>query len=527
MSQRAIAAPVKLYTGADTFDAIVIGSGMGGLGTAAILAKQGNRRVLVLERHYTAGGMTHMFRRPGFEWDVGVHYVGRMDQGGQARALMEHITEGRLQWVPMPDAYDRVRIGDDAFDYVRGTERLRAALHERFPCERQGIDRYFSLVGQVVQRSSLYFAEKAVPRPISALFGGLMRWPFASLAKWTTREMLDGLTDNVHLKAILAAQWGNYGAPPAQSSFAAHAMIAHHYFEGASYPVGGARSIAESVWPTVERAGGVMLVDAEVARIDVKDASVTGATTANGRVFRAPVVISDAGLRNTLALVSPDASPRLAGLAETARRLPRATGHLGLYIGLDSPVPVPAGNLWIYPGPDHDANVARSAADPEAPLPVVYVSWPGAKDPTFVARHEGHSTAEAITTAPWSWFSRWSDTRWKRRGADYDAFKARLSERLLDAVYAHAPEVRGHVKMTELSTPLSMRHFANHGEGEMYGLAHTPERFLERALRPRTPIHGLYLTGQDVTLVGVMGALASAYVCASAVLGRNAFAAVR
>jgi all-trans-retinol 13,14-reductase len=68
-----------------------------------------------------------------------------------------------------------------------------------------------------------------------------------------------------------------------------------------------------------------------------------------------------------------------------------------------------------------------------------------------------------------------------------------------------------------------MRHFANHGEGEMYGLAHTPERFLARALRPRTPIQGLYLTGQDVTLVGVMGALSAAYVCASAVLGRNAF----
>jgi all-trans-retinol 13,14-reductase len=459
MSQRAIATPVKLYTGADTFDAIVIGSGMGGLGTAAILAKQGNRRVLVLERHYTPGGMTHMFRRPGFEWDVGVHYVGRMDEGGQARALLEYITEGRLQWARMPDAYDRVRIADGAFDYVRGAERLRAALYERFPSERQAIDRYWSLVETVTRRSSLYFAEKAVPAPISAIFGGMMRWPFTSLAKRTTADVLDSLTANLELKAILAAQWGNYGAPPRQSSFAVHAMITHHYFEGASYPVGGARSIAESVWPTVERAGGVMLIDAEVMRIDVQGAKATGVTLADGRRFHAPIVISDAGVRNTLALVSPDAAPRLAVLADTALRLPRSTGHLCLYIGLDSPVPVPAGNLWIYPGPDHDANVARSAADPEAPLPIVYVSWPSAKDPAFAAAHGGRGTAEAITPAPWAWFSRWADTRWKRRGAEYDDFKARLSERLLDAVYAHAPEVRGHVKMTELSTPLSMRHW--------------------------------------------------------------------
>jgi all-trans-retinol 13,14-reductase len=250
-------------------------------------------------------------------------------------------------------------------------------------------------------------------------------------------------------------------------------------------------------------------------------------TLAGGRQFFAPVVISDAGVHNTLRLVTPDALPRLSPLAAAVRRLPPSRGHACLYIGLDGPVDVPAGNLWIYPGPDHDGNVARSAADPDAPLPVVYVSWPAARDPTFAARHDGHATAEAITMAPWDWFSRWSDTRWKQRGDDYDAFKARLAARLLETVFAHAPGVRGHVRRVELSTPLSTRHFAGYARGEIYGLAHTPDRFLERALQPRTPLPGLYLTGQDVTLCGVMGALSAAYLCASAVLGRNAFSAAR
>lgn len=517
----------KRYTGPDAFDAIVIGSGIGGLGAAAILAKQGRRRVLVLERHYVAGGWTHTFKRPGFAWDVGVHYIGDMHEGGAARALLEYVAEGRLEWAPMPDAYDRVRIADLAFDYVRGEERLRAALQAHFPSERAAIDRYFSLVAKIGKRGSLYFAEKAVPAPIARLAGGLMRWPFTRLARLTTGAVLDGLTRNAELKAVLAAQWGDYGEPPGRSSFAAHAIVTHHYFGGASYPVGGAGRIAESVWPTIEREGGALLVDAEVARIDTSAGRTVGVTLASGRQFRAPIVISDVGLHNTLRLVAPDAMPQLAPLAEVARRLTPSSGHLSLYIGLDAPVPVPAGNLWIYPGPDHDANVARSAADPDAPLPVVYVSWPSAKDPAFAARHEGRATAEAITLAPYAWFSRWSDTRWKKRGEDYDAFKARLAARLLDAVFAHAPEVRGHLRAAELSTPLSTRHFAGYAQGEMYGLAHTPDRFLERALRPQTPVPGLFLTGQDVAMCGVMGALSAGYLCASAVLGRNAFSAAQ
>ncbi len=65
--------PYKQHPPAGSFDAIVIGSGMGGLSAAAILTKHGGKRVLVLERHYTPGGYTHVFRRPDYEWDVGVH----------------------------------------------------------------------------------------------------------------------------------------------------------------------------------------------------------------------------------------------------------------------------------------------------------------------------------------------------------------------------------------------------------------------------------------------------------------------
>src|ERR1017187_627172 len=93
----------------DTFDAIVIGSGMGGLTAASLLARHAGKRVLVLERHYTAGGFTHVFRRPGYQWDVGVHYIGQVnDPVSPVRATFDHLTDGRLQWHAMPDVYDRV-----------------------------------------------------------------------------------------------------------------------------------------------------------------------------------------------------------------------------------------------------------------------------------------------------------------------------------------------------------------------------------------------------------------------------------
>src|SRR5580704_10557961 len=87
---------------ADQWDAIVIGSGIGGLAAAALLAKHGGKRVLVLERHYVAGGFTHTFHRPGYEWDVGVHYVGQVqDAASPLRRIFDRLTDGRLKWNPM------------------------------------------------------------------------------------------------------------------------------------------------------------------------------------------------------------------------------------------------------------------------------------------------------------------------------------------------------------------------------------------------------------------------------------------
>ena len=206
------------------------------------------------------------------------------------------------------------------------------------------------------------------------------------------------------------------------------------------------------------------------------------------------------------------------------RKIPPSTAHSCLYVGLKDTAAnlgLAGTNIWVYPGPNHDANLETFFSDPSAHLPTVYISFPSAKDPDFERRHPNRATVEVITFTPHHWFEKWQDTHWRRRGPDYDVLKEELASRLLAELIRQVPALDGKIDYSELSTPLSTRHFMNHQRGEMYGLSSTPERFRLRCLTPKTPIRQLYLTGQDVSCLGVTGALFGGFLTASAILGRN------
>jgi phytoene dehydrogenase-like protein len=513
----------------ERWDAIVIGSGMGGLTAAVLLGRYGGKRVLVLERHYEAGGFTHTFRRPGFEWDVGLHYIGQVqDSGHIMRRAFDHVTGG-VRWQAMPAVYDRVHIAGRRFDFTAGLERFRADLKSWFPGEVGAIDRYLAAVRACNRASGLYYAEKAIPAPAAAVAGGLLRAPYMRWARRTTRQVLESFTCNQELIGVLTAQWGDYGLPPAQSSFAAHATIAEHYFDGGSYPVGGAGVIAAAMAEQMEQRGGSLVTSAEVERILVENRRAIGVRMADGREFRAPLVISDAGAANTCERLLPQDLTAVNALRSRLRGVASSTAHLSLYVGLSKSAEelgIAGTNLWLYPSFDHDANVARSAHSLDAPFPLVYISFPSAKDPDFARRFPGKSTIEAIALASYESFAAWDGSRWKRRGADYDALKQSLADRLRVEVERQVPAAVGCIEHAELSTPLTTRHFMNYAHGEIYGLSATPERFALRDLGARTPVRGLYLTGQDTATLGVAGALFGGVICASAALGKNLFSAV-
>jgi all-trans-retinol 13,14-reductase len=517
----------KQQTLDDEWDAIVIGSGIGGLAAAALLSRHAGKKVLVLERHYTAGGYTHSFNRPGYSWDVGVHYIGEVqDPRSPVRAVFDHLTEGQLRWQPMPDIYDRVVIGTGigarTFGFPTGLENLRTQLKQSFPGEAAAIDHYLAAVQSAQKSSGLYFAEKAVPRPIALLAGRFMRAPFLKWAGQTTLDVLHRWTRNPELIGILTAQWGDYGLPPSQSSFGIHALIASHYFNGASYPLGGATRIAETITPSIERNGGKVVVSADVAEIVIRNGQATGVKMADGREFRSAIVISDAGARNTFERLirQPQSS-----ITEELRLIPGSIAHLSLYAGVKqsaAELGLNGANLWIFPTPDHDANMARFLNDLSAPFPALFISFPSAKDPLFERKHPGRATVEAVAFAPYAPFAQFENTTtWKRRGQDYEALKNGLAQRLRHELELAVPSIAGKIDHAELSTPLTTRHFMNYQQGEAYGLAATPQRFRARSLTPHTSVRNLYLAGQDVASMGVTGAMMGGVIAASAILRRN------
>lgn len=508
-----------------SFDAIVIGSGIGGLTTAAVLSKHAGERVLVLERHYTAGGFTHAFYRPGYEWDVGVHYIGDVAPGRPTRAIFDDITDGALDWEDMGEVYDKIIVGDDEYDFVRGRRAWRKQMLEYFPGEEAAIDGYLERMRAVTQSAMPFFAEKVVPKALAAVGGGLMRRGFLKLARRKVYDVLRELTDNERLITVLTGQWGDYGMPPREASFAMQAFVASHYLHGAWYPVGGATRIAETIEPVIERGGGMVVTNADVEQILVEGGRAVGVRMADGRELRAPRIVSGAGLAVTVGRLLPDEVAMKRTIEKKMQAVPPSGSHLSLYVGLRhtaEELGLPRHNLWVYPGNDHDASVKAFVDDPDnAPLPVVFVSFPSAKDPDFQRRHPGNATIEVVTLAPYEWFSKWEQEHWKKRGPEYSAYKEQLTERLLEALYRHVPQVRGKVDHAELSTPLSTQRFAAHPHGEIYGLSHGPDRFDQRWLQPRTPVKGLFMTGADVLTAGVGGAMMSGVLTASVITGRN------
>jgi len=517
--------PYRSWKSEDEYDAVVIGSGVGGLGVAALLAKKAEKRVLVLEQHGKAGGFTHIFKREDYDWDVGLHYIGDVHrEGSTLRRLFDSITGGRLEWKAMDDVYDTVVVGNQRFEYVAGREKWRQRMYEHFPAEETAIDRWMELVRETTLGARSFFAAKALPRPAAAVAGPFMRRAFLSHASRTVTEILDEITDDALLKTVLTAQFGDYGLTPDKASFGIQAMVFNHYLEGGAYPVGGSSRIAAEIIPEIEAAGGAVVTGAKVASILIEKGRAVGVRMADDREIRSPLVISDAGLPNTVHRLLPEDAPGRRSLASALKRVEPSTSHLRLYVGLnktDEELGLGTSNLWVYPEPDHDANFARYLDDSTAPFPLTYISFPSAKDPDFQNRHPGHATVEVVTVAPYEWFAEWEDTRWQKRGEDYEAFKDQLTTRLLEVLTSEVPQLAGAIDYYELSTPLSTRHFNAYEEGEIYGLDHTPERFKTTGLRPNTPVPGLWLTGQDVCTCGVAGALYGGVLCASAILGKN------
>ncbi|KAM4039382.1 all-trans-retinol 13,14-reductase [Anomaloglossus baeobatrachus] len=529
----------------DKLDAIVIGSGIGGQGVAALLSRAG-KRVLVLEQLGKLGGCCHTFNEKGYEFDVGIHYIGQLNEKSPSRILVDQLTDGQLQWSLMDNPFDVVVLGDPnngrRYNMKSGRKAYAEELKKKFPGEDKAIDDFLSLVKKVAGRVQDMVILKMLPRPISRFlcFTGLLNLfsPFYRYASRNVTEVVSEFTKNKELQTVLSYIFGTYGVFPDKASFALHAVLMDHYMNGAWYPTGGASEITYHLAPTIAKAGGAVL-----SRATVEQILVNGDKRACGVVVRgkgmdpmnifAPIIITDAGIFNTYEKLLP---PELKSMPEIQSQLGmmrHGAGGFSLFVGIKGSkeeLNLPASNYIYIPDTDLkklEKNYASASAD-DAPqhIPMLYISSPSAKDPTHEERCPGKSTLTALSFTPYEWFEEWKNKKVQKRGQDYESVKSTFAEAMLETLIQLFPQVKDKIDCYTSGTPLTNSHYLGAARGEFYGAEHdlarmSPETTI--AIRPQTPIKGLYLTGQDLFLCGFAGALSAAVICASEILGRNLF----
>ncbi|MBU3739128.1 MAG: FAD-binding protein [Rhodoferax sp.] len=511
-------------------DVIVIGSGIGGLTAAGLLARVAGQRVLVLEQHTEPGGLTHVFRRDGASWDVGLHYIGEVEPGSRARKLFDYLSGGELRWNRMTDGFERFVY--PGLDFVVPSDPIvyQQRLIDRFPDEKRAIRRYFRDIGRAVRWSVLGFMQGMVPKPVVPLLR-LARNLLTGPAALTTAAYLNARFRSPELRALLASQWGDYGLPPSRSAFAMHAIIVHHYLHGAWFPQGGSARIARTFEKGIEAAGGSVRVAQQVTEIVVEGGRVVGVKVLDRRgpqpierLHRAAAVISNVGVPVTFNRLLPTTGPVGAATAELrslAQGLEGGSSAVTLYLRLKADprtLGLQGENIWISTDLDHDDQTGQDRGLLAGSPHRIFVSFPSLK-----SGDERFHTAEIIGFANEQSFAIWRDQPKGHRGQAYGELKRRISEGLLKLAETALPGLTDLVSYSELATPLTIEHYTAHPGGRFYGLAATVERMQSPLLGPWTPLPGLFLSGSDAACAGIVGAMNGGVAAACQVLGARGY----
>jgi phytoene dehydrogenase-like protein len=511
----------------NSYDMIVIGSGIGALSYAALAARLSGERVLLLEQHDKPGGLTHEFHREeGYQWDVGLHYVGHMGYGQMGRRLMNYITEEAIDWRPLPDPFETFIYPDTSFSVPFERSAYQRKLIATYPHQEKAIEQYFQDLEKAASWMSFHMARKSFPgwmHFLSGLFEGYGK----SLALQTTAEYMQERFSDPELRRLLCSLWLDYGLPPGESAFGVHAIVVDSYLDGAYYPSGGPEQIAQHALPAIERAGGTCLTRRSVQEILVEGQRAVGVRAHfrqdndahSEEYYYAPIIVSDAGAFTTYLSLLPETVD--LPFREQIRTFPHGISAAILYLGLqDTParLGVRGENYWLYTGYDHDAMRAQAGEALQGRPPYAFVTFPSMKDPTAL-KH----TAQAIVPIDYESFRRATGERGLENAEVYHQMKAEMSEGILALIEQHLPGFRELIAVQELATPFTLAHFTSRPFGSMYGVPAVPERYKQPWTDIETPVQGLYLTGSDVASNGILGAAMGGVLTYGKVMGTRAF----
>lgn len=490
---------------------IVIGSGIGGLTAAALLAKAG-QSVLVLESHDRPGGYAHGFRRKKYRFDSGVHLISgcgpRGYRGGQViyRVLRALGVDGRIEFVDI-DPFSHVYFPGMRVALPQSIEAFVERLGQRFPNEREGLARLLRLCQQIAEEITVAdealatMDHEAAKRAMPALF---------EYRKATLTDVARRFIDDPKLLGLFASNWPYLGLPPSQVSFVYWStMLIGYIVDGAYYCRGGFQRLAETLVEGLQSHGGQIRYQSPADQIVLEDGRVAGVSV-SGRRLRAPVVISNADIRQTVCEMIGERyfPPRFIQRIRTMRH---SLSIFAVYIATDIDL---AGlhlahESFCYRDFDHERNFADTCRG--------HVSWLSMTVPTLVdagLAPPGQHLLMLTTLLPFRAVESWAKA------------KAGYVEAMLQLAEQYIPGLQQHILFLDSGSPATMHRYTQNFQGAAYGWNVSPNQVGPARIPNRSPLPGLYFAGHWTSPGGgIYGVSVSGVQAAQQVLGIDSQAA--